>query len=305
MKIARFAYFIACMSILLSCNKTPEKSVPSLKEQLYSLTDSVAGMVGIAFVSDTDTVTVNNGVNYPMMSVFKLHQSLAVADMVERNRTSLDSVLYIKNRELDRNTWSPMLKEYDGGDFSITIRELIEYSLISSDNNASNLLFKYIATPKATDEYVKSVAADTTFQISYSESDMKQNHNLCYLNHTSPLSAALIIRQLFTTDMTCHSSQEAIKKALTTVTTGQNRLGAAIAEKDSVLFAHKTGSGYRNEVGALTAHNDVGYFRFPEGQDYSLAVFIRDFNGSEDEASSIIAKISKCVYEYFKRQCNN
>lgn len=67
-----------------------------------------------------------------------------------------------------------------------------------------------------------------------------------------------------------------------------------------MVFAHKTGSGFRNAAGELIAHNDVGYFRLPDGRDYSLAVFIRDFSGSEKEASAIIAGISRCVYDYFK-----
>ncbi len=48
------------------------------------------------------------------------------------------------------------------------------------------------------------------------------------------------------------------------------------------------------------AHNDVGYFRLKDGRSYSLAVFIRDFRGSEEEASAVIANISKCVYNRFK-----
>ena len=81
--------------------------------------------------------------------------------------------------------------------------------------------------------------------------------------------------------------------------TGQDRLGSAIKDDDIQLFAHKTGSGYRNKVGELTAHNDVGYFRLKDGNSYTLAVFIRDFNGSENEASAVIADISKRVYNHY------
>ena len=63
--------------LLTSCTAKTEKSM-SLKEQLYTLVDTVPGTVGIAFISDVDTVTVNNSIHYPLMSVFKLHQALAL-----------------------------------------------------------------------------------------------------------------------------------------------------------------------------------------------------------------------------------
>ena len=83
------------------------------------------------------------------------------------------------------------------------------------------------------------------------------------------------------------------------MTTGADRLGSVVSDADSLFFAHKTGSGYRNEQGELMAHNDVGYFCMPDGHNYAIAVLIRDFNGSEQEASAIIAKISRLVYDHF------
>lgn len=260
--------------------------------------DTVPGTVGIAYVSDTDTVTVNNGVRYPMMSVFKLHQALAVAASVEKHENTLDSVLLIHAGELDRNTWSPMLEKYNDGDFKISVRELMRYAVINSDNNASNLMFKHIVSPRETNDFIRSIARDTTFSIGYSESEMKANHALSYLNYTSPLSSALLIRQVFEEQLVGKGDQDSIKRYLSAVTTGQDRLGAAVRTSEIAIFAHKTGSGYRNEAGELTAHNDVGYFRFRDGSSYALAVFIRDFRGTETDASRLIASISKCVYSH-------
>ena len=289
-----------CALLLPACGKEPATDVKPLRERLCALADTVHGTVGIAFVSDNDTVTINNGVKYPMMSVFKLHQAIAVADAMERMGGSFDSVMSIRNAELDRNTWSPMLKHVGNADFDISVGELVKYALVSSDNNASNLLFEKIISPQETDVFVKSVAEDTTFQILYSEAEMMRNHALSYYNHTSPLSAGLLIKQVFGSDVICDGSRDAIKCDLSVVTTGQDRLAAVFTNGDNdVFFAHKTGRGYRNDAGELVAHNDVGYFRFPDGRDYSLAVFIRDFTGSEDEASKVIADISRCVYEYF------
>lgn len=289
-----------CVSLCTACKDNAHDYRLSLREELYELIDTVPGMVGIAYVSDTDTITVNNGVKYPMMSVFKFHQALAVAYVLEKRGHSLDSTLFIHADELDRDTWSPMMKKYYNADFSISVAELLKCSITLSDNNASNLLFKHIVTPTETDRFVRHVANDTTFQIRCSESEMKDNKHLIYSNYSSPLSAALLMRQIFEEPLVGGVDQDSIKRYLSEVSTGVDRLGAAVPDSEIEIFAHKTGSGYRNEAGELTAHNDIGYFLYRDGRNYSLTVFIRDFRGSEQEASTVIANISRCVYKYHK-----
>lgn len=292
---------VICLIIGVSCNRNSRTSEVSLQDELYEFIDSVPGTVGVAFVSDRDTVTVNNGVHFPMMSVFKMHEALAVANTLERSGISLDTILSINRVDLDLDTWSPMLKEYTAKSFTIPVGRLMEYAVTKSDNNASNLLFRHIVSPTETDAYIRSIATDTTFCISYSESEMKANHALSYCNYTSPLSAALLIKQVMEEPIVGKNYQDSICQYLSTVTTGQDRLGSVTDGSDVVLFAHKTGSGFRNEAGELMAHNDVGYFRLRDGRSYALAVLIRDFAGTEAEASAIIADISRRVYHYCKK----
>lgn len=290
----------ACLLLGTACSSAPHADSPSLKDDLLAIADTVPGTVGIAYISDTDTITVNNNIHYPMMSVYKLHQALAVAATLDRKGTTLDSLLTVSSDELDRNTWSPALNKYTSGDFHISVGELMASSVTMSDNNASNLMFEHILSPRATHDFIKSIVSDTTFQIRYSEAEMKVNPTLSYLNYSSPLSAGLLIRQVFEEALVDTEKQDSIRHYLSVVTTGQDRLGAAVHGSDIAVFAHKTGSGYRNAIGELMAHNDIGYFRLTDGRSYSLAVFVRDFRGSEAEASAVIADISRCVYEHMK-----
>lgn len=294
--ITRFVLIYAIFHMSFTDSKN--KNCITLKEKLYSIIDTVPGTVGIAFISDFDTVTVNNGVHFPMMSVFKLHQSLAVVHTLNNIGASIDSVIHVTDSEIDSETWSPMLKKYREPDFDISIRDLIKYALTVSDNNASNLLFKRIVSPTATDTFIRSIANDTTFKIKYSEDEMKKNHALAYLNYTSPLSAASLIKQVFESPLIMSSSIDSIRKDLATVTTGLDRLGSIIPQYPNLFFAHKTGSGYRNYIGELAAHNDVGYFRLPDNRTYAIAVFIRDYSGTETEASAVISHIAQTVYNY-------
>lgn len=280
---------------LISCKSAQHDGLSVLRENLYEVVNSAPGTVGVAFLCDRDTGIINNGVHFPMMSVVKMHQSIAVIDALEKSHGSLDSVLYISANELDPDTWSPMLKERGHSDMKVSVRELMNYAIISSDNNASNLLFSRMVSPAETDKFIKFMAPDTSFSIRYSEADMKANHELSYSNYTTPLAAACLIRQLFNSQAVKYAP---LKDALSEVTTGQDRLGAVLEGGSKVQFAHKTGSGYRNDRGELMAFNDVGYFCLPDGRDYALAVFIRDFRGSEAEAAAVMAKISELVYNY-------
>lgn len=300
--MARKLIYCALSALLAlgACVAQDRSPRQALINELVTITDTVPGTVGIAFVSSTDTITLNNGVRYPMMSVFKLHQALAVSEYLQQTNADLDSALTVTASEIDTATWSPMLKDFSSSGFDISIGKLIDYSLTVSDNNASNILFGRCVSPLLTDSLVKNMAADTTFQILYSEGEMKRDHSLSLANYTSPLSAAILIRQLFTEQLVNPENQEMIKSLLANVTTGQDRLGAALPADGAVFLAHKTGSGYRTPAGELIAHNDVGYFRLPDGRDYALAVMIRNYAGTEAEASAIMARISRIFLHYMQ-----
>ena len=77
--------------------------------------------------------------------------------------------------------------------------------------------------------------------------------------------------------------------------TGNDRIVAPLIGKHGISIAHKTGSGY-TENGILAAHNDLAYISLPNGTNYSLAVFVKDFNGNETEASKVVAEVSGTVY---------
>ena len=293
--------FVFICILITSSNCHREKGingVNELSQELLKIINDAPGTIGIAFVSDKDTICFNNGVQFPMMSVFKLHQSIATIHSLEAISTPLDTLLLIKRGEIDENTWSPMLKDYSGSEFYVSVKELLKYTIESSDNNASNILFKRIISPDSTNLFIKSIAQDSTFSIACSESQMKEYHDLSYYNFTSPLSAALLIRQVFNDSLCLQENQEFLQEALLHVTTGSDRLGAILSNDNNLFFAHKTGSGYRNSRNELIAHNDIGYFRLPDNQDYALAVFIRDFHGTENKASSIMASISAVIYSY-------
>lgn len=266
-----------------------------LEKELTAIADSAKGEIGIALIYDGDTLTVNNDAIYPMMSVFKLHQAVALCRMFEENGTSLDSVMTLRRSELDPDTWSPMLKDHTGEEISLPMRRLLEYTLIESDNNASNEMFVRLMSPAACDSVIAGIIPRGSFEIRFNEAEMQADHSRAYSNRTSPLGAAILIDRLFTDTLVGKSYLDFIKSALMRCQTGPDKISAALSEREGITIGHKTGSGYRDENGRLAASNDVAFVTLPDGRHYSLAVFVKDFDGTDAEAAAIIARISAAV----------
>ena len=302
---------LACSLTVLglsSCKQQESRSRhPSytklLADTLQCIAADYPGEIGVALIiNNTDTITVNNKNTYPMMSVFKVHQALAVCNKLDRTGSSLDDTITIKKSHLDPTTWSPMLKEHAEPQFSLTIKELLCYTLTQSDNNASNLMFKKLAGVTETDRFIATLIPRTSFQIAYTEEDMSAVHARAYSNRTSPLGAAILMNRLFTDNIISSRKQRFIMNMLKECATGKDRIVAPLPGKEAgVAVAHKTGSGYVNKNGELVAHNDVAYIRLPDNVSYTLAVFVKNFKGDEAQASKAIARISATVYESLSR----
>lgn len=274
-----------------------------------ALTDSVAlivadcpGDVGVALiVNDEDTFTVDNGNVYPMMSVFKVHQALAVCRALDRRGITLDTVLAIRRDALDSGTWSPMMKEHPEEVMELSVGELLRYTLAMSDNNASNLMFGRLVGVEETDSLIATIIPRQSFSIACTEEEMSADHGKARANRTSPLGAAALMNRIFTDSLVSGAKQDFIRRTLAGCRTGADRIVVPLLGRAGVEVAHKTGSGYRDADGILAAHNDVAYVRLPNGTRYSLAIFVKDFRGSEEDASRYMARISAAVYSLLSR----
>lgn len=156
-------------------------------------------------------------------------------------------------------------------------------------------MFERLVSVEETDSLITTVIPRSSFQITYTESEMSADHAKAYSNYTSPLGAAILMNRLFTDSLVSRDKQDFIKKTLGECETGKDRIVAPLLGKEGVTVAHKTGSGY-TENGILAAHNDVAYISLPNGTHYTLAIFVKDFKGDETQASKIAAKISAAVY---------
>ena len=95
-------------------------------------------------INGTDTVSVNGRRDFPMLSVYKFPQAIAVADYCFRHNIALTDTIRIAADELKPDTWSPMRDKYGREDISLPLSEVLAYSVQQSDNNACDVLFRLI-----------------------------------------------------------------------------------------------------------------------------------------------------------------
>lgn len=287
---------ILLLAILLPLHAVSQ-TADSLKNRLNEIISGKKAQVGIAvIINGNDFITINNNIRYPMMSVMKFHQALAVAAKLQEQGKSLSSKIYIKKEELRPDTYSPLREKAPDGNISISVKELLEYTLQLSDNNACDILFNHIAGTRETDGYLRKLGIKD-FAITATEAEMHDNLTRCYDNWTSPFDAAILMEKFLNSNFLSRKNKKFIYRTMTGCDTGQDRLVKPLKGKD-VIIGHKTGSGPRNADGEIIAINDMGFVILPDGNRYTIAVFVKDSRETESDSAKIISDISEAVYNF-------
>lgn len=286
-----------CFLLVWTFSTSAQSSSEKLKQQLCDFLSTRRAQTGVAvIINGTDTVTVNNDARYPLMSVFKFHQALAVANQLQCRQQPLSTTIHIKKQDLRPDTYSPLREKYPNGNLDIPVAELLTYTLQLSDNNACDILFDNIAGTDETDAYIRTLGLQD-FAIVATEADMHRNLQLCYQNWSSPLEAARLLEIFITRSILPEPYHSFIQQTMITCGTVQDRLAKPLLGTQAVI-GHKTGTGDRNAKGEWIGINDIGFVFLPDGQHYTIAVFVKDSQESAGESAGIIATVSEMVYQY-------
>lgn len=293
----RLLLLLACGSALTSCRPTRIGHRAALEREILAIVDSVQATVGVAAVfGPGDTLAIGPNIAFPMASVYKFHQALAVLDSLERGALPLDMPISVSPSDLRPDTWSPLREARPEGGYELPIAELLTYSIAWSDNNACDLLFRFLGGPEAANRYVERLGLDATV-IATDEQTMHADPTTQFLNHTTPLDAVRLLERFRRGELSNARHTEFLLHTLLTTVTGPNKLKGLLPP--DVRVAHKTGNGFRDRQGVMAAENDIGIVFLPDGRAYSIAVFVTRSHECDSLDAAVIARISRCVYDYF------
>lgn len=262
----------------------------ALESELRQFASTQDARIGIAvIVNDSDTISVNGDDAFPMLSVYKFPQALAVAEHCRTHGIALSDSIDIAAEEMRENTYSPMRDKYGSRELRLPIGELLAYSVQQSDNNACDILFRLIGGPQQADSLMKSLGF-SEINIRSTEDEMHRDLSLCQINSSSPKAMAALLNA-FDARLRHRSPEfEAVAELMETCSTGADRLAAALPADATI--GHKTGTGDTDARGRIIALNDAAYIRLPDSIRYSIAVFIAESALSPSETAATIARIS-------------
>jgi beta-lactamase class A len=95
-------------------------------------------------------------------------------------------------------------------------------------------------------------------------------------------------------------SYDFLWKAMVETSTGPNKIKGKLPKE--AILAHKTGFSGKNKEGTTGATNDIGIIITPKGKKFAIALFVSDSMESETINDSIIADITKVVWDYYTNQ---
>lgn len=274
-----------------------------LESKIKKSIENVPAQVGVAIIiNGKDTITINNECHYPLMSVMKYPQALAVLHYLHQHNQPLSTKIFIPKEALLDDTYSPLRDKYPGGNIYMPIDQLLDYTIQKSDNNACDILFNYTGGVSYTDSYIRSLGINN-FSISKTEDDMHEDLAACYENWSTPLEIASLTEMLFSKELFPTEYQNFLKETMLNCQTGTNRLPAPLLDT-TARIGHKTGTSDRNVQGELIGINDVGFILLPDGKRYTIAVLVKNSKESMADTEKIIANISGIVYHHLVSEKN-
>ena len=263
---------------------------------------------GACIMRNDSIVGINENERFAMHSVMKFPQALYVADYLNRKGLNLDDTIVVDKADLMQDTWSPMLKLFEGKK-AFSYAELLELSLSQSDNNACELLFKHCGTPngrsseshpslledgrvvtdegkaKAVENYMRELGFHG-IHVRMTEEQMHKNPAKAIENSATPAEMVRLFEWFY------HHKDDNqyltfIWKAMADCSTGLKRIPAAIPADAHIV--HKTGTGFPLPEG-LQDMNDAGIILMPDGSHAIIAVFTTH-STSEDVIANIARQL--------------
>lgn len=293
--------FYSTLSLFLFItSQTSAQTTDSLRQEIQQIVSTKNAVVGVSIVRDDrkDILSVNGDSRFPMQSVFKFHIALAVLSEIDKGKFSFNQKIKIEKKDLLPNLYSPLRDKYPDG-ASLTISEILEYTVSQSDNVGCEVLLRLIGGPQAIEKYfVKNKFKDVS--IKFNEEEQQSNWDLQFQNWTTPKAANEVLSSFYDNKkkLLSKNSYDFIWKIMKETETGKNRLKGQLPKE--TVVAHKTGtSGTNKTTGITAAVNDIGIVFLPNGQHFFISVFVTNSKENAETNEKIIADISKATWNYF------
>ena len=199
----------------------------ALQEALRDIETKARGRLGVHLI---DTATGREqgwrmDERFLMLSSFKLLASALVLDRADRGEESLER--RIRYRRQDLVSWSPVTERHVGGE-GLSLAQLCEATITTSDNTAANLILASYGGPGALTAYARRLG-DRVTRLDRTEPELNRRAASGEpLDTTTPRAMAHTLRALLVGDALSPASRARLLQWLLANTTGGKRLRAGL-----------------------------------------------------------------------------
>lgn len=249
---------------------TDAQYVP-LQEQLSRLLEKERGTYGIYLLDlkSGQSMGINHQLAFHAASTFKLPLNIYLYEQIAAGKVDPDRKLVYQKIHYEGGTG--LLKEKEVGS-RYDIETLARYSIVYSDNVATNMLLSYLGQKNVKD-FMRAAGGSLVYEDK---------------NITCPRDMALYMKRLL--DFAAVHPDEGNRLIGYLKNTVFNERIPRLLPR-GVQVAHKIGNWPPTGT-----YNDVGYIEHPR-RPYILAIFSKRTPGAA-RAYTVISQISKTVYDY-------
>ncbi|WP_309621476.1 class A beta-lactamase [Novosphingobium sp.] len=264
-----------------------------LNSQVASLADDGNGRIGVAAIDLTtgQTVSVLGDTPFPLASTSKIAIAATFLEGVDQGRFSLDAQ-YPLMVPVKSARFSGFAAPVRPGAM-LTGRQLIERSLIHSDNQATDALLAVVGGPAAVNRWIRTTGI-SGFRIDRDIATLVRDdgeYNPAQMiderDSATPMAMAQLLVGLYEGRWLSTSSRGFLIATMERCLTGKRRLRGQLPSDARV--AHKTGT-------LNNTASDVGIVRGPNGHVYAVAIYVTGQGGHAGRDAKIAA-ISRVIYD--------
>jgi beta-lactamase class A len=291
-------YFSLLVSaIFIFFNNLPAQN-DSLRITIENIIKNADGEIGVALLhlESDDSLIFNDDHHYPMQSVYKFPLAMAVLSEVDKGNLSLEQNIHINKEDLLPNTWSPVRDKYPEGNIDLTVSELLSFTVSQSDNNCCDILFRLLEGTTNVNKHVHDLGVKE-IMIAATEEEMHSSWDVQFTNWCRPSAMLQLLKIFWQKNALTEKSSNLLWKFMAKTSTGPMRIKGLLPE--GTIVAHKTGSSGTNENGIAAATNDVGIVTLPDGNHFTIVVFVSNSSADDEAREKIIAEISRAAWDFY------
>jgi beta-lactamase class A len=222
---------------------------------------------------------------FMMLSTFKLLASALVLHRMDQGREKLNRrIPYTKE---DLVSWSPVTEKHVGE--GMTLAQLCEATITTSDNTAANLILKSYGGPAALTAFVRQLG-DKATRCDRFETELNVRHATePEMDTTTPRAMLHSMHKVALGDALSEHSRRILQQWLLNNTTGGKRLKAGIPANWRI--GDKTGTN-------KTDANDIGIVWPANGKPVLLTAYLAESRASTAEKDDTIAQVGRLLLPF-------